>query len=344
MTKREKRQVPAAPSADSAPTSPPVQTTDRDEDLRVGVSMCLLGEQVRYDGGHKRHHYVCDVLGRYFTFVPVCPEVELGLGTPRETLRLVRDADSIRMVAQASGTDHTPAMTAYAAGRARQLATLDLDGYVLKRDSPSCGMERVRTYTTAGMPSPSARGLFADALIKELPLLPVEEEGRLGDATLRESFVERVFAHNRLRRLFRGRWTIKHLIEFQAAEKYLLMAHSPQAQRELGRLVADARQRSRSDLAAEYRDGFMSAIRRPIPKRRHVNVLHHLLGFFKRELGDDEKRELIEAIDDFSDGRTPLLVPLTLIRHHIRRNGLEYLAVQSYLSPHPKELMLRNHV
>lgn len=338
MTKREKPPAPAMPPA------PPVQTTGADEELRVGVSMCLLGEQVRYDGGHKRHHYVCDVLGRYFNFVPVCPEVELGLGTPRETLRLVRDGDSIRMIAPASGTDHTRAMTQYAERRAHQLATLDLDGYVLKRDSPSCGMDRVRAYTTAGMPSPSTRGLFADALMNALPLLPIEEEGRLGDATLRESFVERVFAHNRLRRLFRGRWTTRDLIEFQAAEKYLLMAHSPQAQRELGRLVADAKHCSRSDLAAQYRDGFMSAIRRPIPKRRHVNVLHHLLGFFKRELGDDEKRELVEAIDDFADGRTPLLVPLTLIRHHIRRNGLEYLAVQSYLSPHPKELMLRNHV
>ena len=292
MTKREKPPAPAMPPA------PPVQTTGADEELRVGVSMCLLGEQVRYDGGHKRHHYVCDVLGRYFNFVPVCPEVELGLGTPRETLRLVRDGDSIRMIAPASGTDHTRAMTQYAERRARQLATLDLDGYVLKRDSPSCGMDRVRAYTTAGMPSPSTRGLFADALMNALPLLPIEEEGRLGDATLRESFVERVFAHNRLRRLFRGRWTTRDLIEFQAAEKYLLMAHSPQAQRELGRLVADAKHCSRSDLAAQYRDGFMSAIRRPIPKRRHVNVLHHLLGFFKRELGDDEKRELWPHIVD----------------------------------------------
>jgi len=317
--------------------------SDSDDEIRIGVSMCLLGENVRYDGGHKRSAYITETLAAYFKFVPVCPEVEIGLGIPRETLRLVRVGDAVRMIAPSSGSDHTVAMSRYASAKVRALRAESLSGYILKKGSPSCGMERVRTYTPTGMPSTSGRGLFAHALLEAFPLLPCEEEGRLNDPALRESFIERVFAYHRVVKLFRGRWRMADLVQFQAREKLLLMAHSPSAQRQLGRLVASSAELERRELAATYTSEFLTALARPAVRRRHVNVLQHMMGYFKRELGSGEKAELLELIDDFGRGLVPLIVPVTLIRHYVRRYDVGYLAGQSYLEPHPKELMLRNH-
>ena len=196
--------------------------------IRIGVSACLLGEKVRFDGGHKRDPYLVETFGRYVEWVPVCPEVELGLGTPRETLRLVRISSDVRMIMPKTGADHTEAMRAYAARRVRELAKENLSGYILKKDSPSCGMERVRVFDAHGVPAKSGRGLFAEALLQHFPLLPVEEEGRLTDPRLRENFIERVFAYARLRSLFSGHWKVGDLVAFQTAHKLLLMAHSPQ--------------------------------------------------------------------------------------------------------------------
>jgi len=314
------------------------------DDIPVGVSACLLGEQVRYDGGHKRDRYVADVLARHFRFVPVCPELDIGLGVPRETLRLVRSRDGIRLIAPASNTDHTATMREYAKRRSRQLRELGLRGYILKKNSPSCGMTRVKTYTAAGMPAPSDRGVFADALLTLMPLLPVEEEGRLNDPKLRENFIVRVFAYDRVCRLFEGRWTVANLVDFQAREKLLLMAHAPEAQRRLGRFVAGAKRANRGALRERYTEEFMGALAIPALARRHVNVLQHMLGYFRDRLSPDARQQLHHAVDDYRNGIVPLVVPLTLIRHYVMLLDVGYLRDQTYLQPHPKELALRNHV
>ena len=316
---------------------------DRSE-IRIGVSSCLLGQKVRFDGGHKRDAFVQDSLGRFVTFVPVCPEVEVGMGTPRETVRLVRLGEEVHMVAPRSGRDWTREMEAWAGRRVAELAGEDLSGYVLKKDSPTCGMERVRVYGAKGMAQKAGRGLFAEALLARYPLLPVEEEGRLNDPPLRENFIERVFAYRRQRNFFTGRWTVGDLVRFHTAEKLLLLAHEPAGYQALGRLVAGAKQTPRAELAERYAAGFMKALAKPATKGRHANVLQHMAGYFRDLLAAEDRRELQDAISDYRRGLVPLVVPVTLVRHHVRRHAVAYLAGQSHLEPHPKELMLRNHV
>ncbi|HET9314653.1 MAG TPA: DUF523 and DUF1722 domain-containing protein, partial [Vicinamibacteria bacterium] len=231
--------------------------------LRIGVSSCLLGQKVRWDGGHKRDRFLVDELGPFVEWVPVCPEVELGLGTPRPTLRLEKRGHEVRLVEPRTERDHTDAMRAYARRRVAALDDEDLSGYVLKKDSPSCGLERVRVYAGGGPASRGGRGLFAEALLERFPHLPVEEEGRLGDARLRENFIQRVFARHRLRGFFSGRWTVGGLVAFHATQKLLLMAHSPQAYARIGRRVARARGTARGELERAYTRETMAALSRP---------------------------------------------------------------------------------
>lgn len=315
-----------------------------DTEIRVGVSTCLLGEHVRYDAGHKHDRYLTDVLGAYFHFVSVCPEVEVGMGIPREPVRLVREGAGLRMVGTVSGIDRTDAMTVYARRKAATLATMGLCGYVLKKGSPSCGMERVRTYTAKGMPAPSDRGLFAAELMRALPMLPVEEEGRLLDAALRENFIERVFAYKRVTDLFASRWKVGDLVAFHTREKMLVSAHVPAAEKELGRIVAAAARTPRGQVEESYRSVFMAALARPSTSRRHVNVLQHMLGHFRGLLDAAPRQALAAIVEDYRRGLVPLVVPITLFRHYVDLYSVTYLAHQTYLEPHPKELMLRNHV
>ena len=324
----------------AAPDREAVASTDP---IRIGVSTCLLGEQVRFDGGHKRDPFLVETFGRYVEWVPVCPEVEAGLGVPRESMHLRRVDDQVRLVTTKTGIDHTDTMRRYAARRVAALAAHDLCGYVLKKNSPSCGMERVKIYGRSG-PVASGRGLFAAALLEACPHLPVEEEGRLSDPRLRENFVERVFAYRRLRSLFSGRWTIGRLVAFHTAHKLQLMAHAPQHYAELGRLVAGAKALTRQVLRESYAEQFMSALEVMTTPKRHVNVLQHILGYFSDQIDAAARRELLELIDDYGRGLLPLVVPLTLVRHYVRQFGVDYLQTQTYLEPHPKELMLRNHV
>jgi uncharacterized protein YbgA (DUF1722 family)/uncharacterized protein YbbK (DUF523 family) len=312
--------------------------------IRVGVSACLLGQEVRYDGGHKRDDFLTTVLGPFVRWVPVCPEVEVGLGVPRDTLRLVGDERAPRLVVQRTGEDITERMRRFAAERVGDLEALGLDGYVLKRASPSCGLFRVRVYPADGSPRTGGRGIFADELARRLPMLPVEEEGRLSDAGIRENFIERVFAAARWRAFLARRPRPRDLVALHAAEKFAILAHSPALYRELGRLVATAGRTLTRDALDRY--GRLLAEARAVraTRARHTNVLQHLAGFFKRDLTVDERAELVEVVEDYRAGVVPLVVPLTLIRHHVRRLGTEYLAGQTYLNPHPKELMLRNHV
>ncbi len=316
--------------------------------IRIGVSACLLGARVRFDGGHKRDAFLVDTFGRFVEWVPVCPEVEMGLPVPRDTLRLVRDQDGgVRLVAPKTGADHTARMRKFAAARCAALRREDLCGYVLKKNSPSCGLERVKVYsehTTGGVPSAAGRGVFAAALLRAFPHLPIEEEGRLSDPRLRENFVERVFAYRRLRSAFAGRWALRDLVAFHTTHKLQLLAHAPRAYERLGRLVARAKAVPREELRTDYEAGFMDALAVLATVRRHTNVLHHIVGFFKNGLDRASRQEVLGLIDDYRRGLVPLVVPLTIVRHHVARLGIAYLRDQCYLDPHPKELMLRNHV
>jgi len=312
--------------------------------IRIGVSSCLLGAEVRFDGGHKRDRFLTDVLARYVEFVPVCPELEAGMGVPRPPVRLVREGGEVHLLETASGRDHTARMRGFARRRVAALRELDLCGYVLKRDSPSCGMERVKVYAPGAPGRREGRGVFAEVLMAALPHLPVEEEGRLLDPALRENFVERVFAYRRLRDLFARRFAPRELVEFHTAHKLQLMAHSPEAYRALGRLVAGIKQRERAELRERYEAAFMAALAKRATPGRNTNVLQHMAGYLRDGTTAADRAELAEAVHDYRRGLVPLVVPLTLVRHHARRLGEAYLLGQLYLEPHPKELMLRNHV
>jgi uncharacterized protein YbgA (DUF1722 family)/uncharacterized protein YbbK (DUF523 family) len=284
------------------------------------------------------------VLGDYVEWVPVCPEVEAGMGTPREPVRLVRGPDGVRMLGTKSGREWTRPMRELAAKRVRELARLELCGYVLKKDSPSCGMERVRVYAAAGPAARDGVGLFAEALLAANEALPVEEEGRLHDPVLRESFIERLFAYRRLRSLCRGRLPLGRLVAFHTAHKLQLLAHSPRGYAELGRFVAGAKRLSPAALRDGYARGFMGALAQRATPRRHVNVLQHCLGHFRDRLDAAARAEILGVVEDYGRGLVPLVVPVTLVGHTARRLGVDYLLGQVYLEPHPKELMLRNHV
>ena len=312
--------------------------------LRLGISRCLLGDYVRYDGGHKRDHFLTDVLGRYVEWIPVCPEVEVGLGTPREAMRLVGDPHRPRLMTITSKHDHTEAMESMIKERLGSLNKLGLSGFVFKRGSPSCGLERVRVYTSQGMPSHSGVGIFAKAFMEQLPLIPVEEEGRLCDPSLRENFIERVFCYRRFQDLVQNGVTRQTLVRFHTVHKYLLLAHSQQHYDAMGRLVGQANRYRPKELTAKYGDLFMKTLAVKATVRKHVNVLHHIVGHLKSRLNTYEKSELLGVIADYHRGLTPLIVPLTLIKHYVQIFDISYIRDQVYLNPHPKELMLRNHV
>jgi uncharacterized protein YbgA (DUF1722 family) len=314
-----------------------------DAPLRLGISTCLLGRKVRFDGGHKRDPFLVEQLGPFVEWVSVCPEVEAGMGIPRPSVRLERRGGALHVIDPRSGADHTHSMNAWARRRVAELRALDLDGYVLKKDSPSCGMERVKVWG-AGSATRDGRGLFAAALLEALPDLPVEEEGRLHDARLRENFIERIFAFRRLKDLFSARWRPRDVVDFHTAHKLQIMAHSPQAYADLGRLVAGVKGSPPAGFARRYREGFMGALSRLATRGRTANVLEHMAGHLSDLLDASARTGLAESIDDYRRGLVPLVVPLTLLRHHARAHGVEYLLRQRFLDPHPKELMLRNHV
>jgi uncharacterized protein YbgA (DUF1722 family)/uncharacterized protein YbbK (DUF523 family) len=311
--------------------------------LRLGISRCLLGDEVRFDGGHKQDRFLTDVLGRYVEWVPVCPEVEAGLGTPREAMRLVGSPHCPRLMTITSKHDHTEAMETMVEGRLDSLNKLDLSGFVFKRGSPSCGLEQVRVYTIQGMPSQSGVGIFAKAFTEQFPLIPVEEEGRLCDPSLRENFIERVFCYRRFQDLVQNGVTRRALIRFHTIHKYLLLAHSQQHYEAMGRLVGQAERYRLKELTLKYGEHFMRALTMKATVHKHVNVLQHIVGYFKSQLTTHEKAELLGLIADYHRGLTPLIVPLTLVKHYVQILDVGYIRDQVYLSPHPKELMLRNH-
>ncbi len=312
--------------------------------LRIGVSACLLGQEVRFDGGHKHDRWLTGTLAQWCELVPVCPEVEVGMTIPRESVRLEGDAEAPRMVAPRSGVDWTRPMNEWARTRSRELAAEDLDGFVFKKNSPSCGLFRVKVHPGKGMPARGGRGLFAAAFAAAHPLVPVEEEGRLVDARLRDNFVERIFAYRRARDVFTGRWSRGAVVAFHSREKYLLMAHSPKHYQELGRLVAAIAQEPPAAFRDRYLALYMEALGVPATPRRHVNALQHVAGHLRGQVGDAEQKRLLAVIDDYGRDLVPLVVPITLLRHYIELLDVPYVKDQAYLNPHPRELMLRNHV
>ncbi len=315
-----------------------------DENIKIGISTCLMGENVRYDGGHKHDRYITDTLGTYFTFVPVCPEVECGLPVPREAMRLVGKPDSPRLVTIRSKVDHTGRMLSWAKKRVKELEAEDLCGFIFKAGSPSSGMERVKVYDENGMPAKTGQGLFARAFREHFPRIPVEEDGRLHDPGLRENFIERIFALKRWRdSLNKGR-SMGNLVDFHARHKLLCHSHSEKHSRAMGRLVAEGKSMSTDQLYRDYERLLMEALALKATARKNTNVLQHMMGYFKKDLTADEKQELLDVIDDYRKALVPLIVPVTLINHYVRKYGKEYLAQQTYLNPHPLALKLRNHV
>jgi uncharacterized protein YbgA (DUF1722 family)/uncharacterized protein YbbK (DUF523 family) len=315
------------------------------EQPRVGISQCLLGAEVRYDGGHKRDVFLTDVLAPFVEWVPVCPEVEAGLGTPREAMHLAGDPDSPRLLTIRTKINHTDVLKDFSQRRVKELRQHDLDGYIFKKNSPSCGVHRVKVYSEKGHPGKQGTGIFSAALQEAFPLLPVEEEGRLNDSPIRENFIEQIFCYRRWKtQVQQKRITRGIIVQFHTRHKYLLLTHSRSHYHELGQLVAKAGQYTPSDLSNRYGAVFMDALKTKATVRKHVNVLQHLAGHFKKQLSKIERAELQETIEDYHRHLTPLMVPLTLIKHYVRILGVPYLLDQVYLNPHPKELMLRNHV
>ncbi len=315
------------------------------EKIRLGISSCLLGNKVRYDGQHKYDSWLVEQLGLYVEYVPVCPEVECGLPVPREAMRLVGSAENPKLITINTKIDHTDRMKNYSEARIEKLAREQLCGFVFKSKSPSSGMERVKIYPEkGGAASKTGVGLFAREFMNTFPLLPVEEEGRLHDPTIRENFIERIFIVQRWYQLLNSTPKLKDLIQFHTRHKLLIMAHSNEHYRLMGKLVATASGYPPEVVQKQYFELLISALKRTATRRKHQNVMLHILGYFKQDLSAEEKAELINIIEKYKEEHYPLIVPITLLNHYVSKYKKPYLEEQYYLNPHPMELNLRNHV
>jgi len=314
------------------------------EKIKLGISSCLLGENVRYDGGHKLDRFLTDTLGQYIEYVPVCPEMECGLGVPREPMHLEGDPNSPRLVTIRTKQDMTDRMVRWTRKRIKELEKENLCGFIFKSNSPSCGMERVSVYNKKGMLVKKGVGIFARIFMNHFPLLPVEDEGRLHDPELRENFIERIFTLKRWREVLSIKENRGTLIEFHTKHKLLILSHSPKHYQMMGKLVAKAKEIPIKELYQQYQMILMEALRLKTTSKKNSNVLMHMMGYFKEQLSSDEKKELLEVIGQYRQEYIPLIVPITLIQHYVRKYDQPYLKQQLYLNPHPLELQLRNHV
>jgi uncharacterized protein YbgA (DUF1722 family)/uncharacterized protein YbbK (DUF523 family) len=312
--------------------------------IKLGISTCLLGEKVRYDGSHQLDHFLTDTLGRYVKWVPVCPEVEYGLPVPREALRLAGTPESPRLVTVRTGIDHTEGMMRWAQIRLSQLEKEDLCGFVFKSRSPSSGMRGVKVYTPTGISSNKGTGIFAAEFMRQSPLMPFEDDGRMHDPELRENFIERIFVFKRWKEFKEKGGYLRDLIDFHSDHKLLILAHSPKHYTTLGRLVAVAKKYRPDKLHNAYLSTLMEGLRSIATTKKNTNVLTHILGYFKKYLSQDDRHELLEVIETYHKGLVPLIVPIMLLKHYVRKHDEPYLRRQHYLNPHPIELMLRNHV
>jgi uncharacterized protein YbgA (DUF1722 family)/uncharacterized protein YbbK (DUF523 family) len=309
---------------------------------RLGISACLLGDPVRYNGGHKESRLCSHSLANHVDFVPLCPEVAIGLGIPREPIRLVGEPAAPRaMGGPQRKQDHTEALAEFGEIMAGQLA--DISGYIFMQKSPSCGLERVRVHQADGHAiNGGSRGIFASAFCARHPDLPVEEDGRLHDPVLRENFLTRVYAHAQWQALCREGLTYKAIIAFHSRYKYQLMAHDPLQYKALGRLLGSLGEYPAQEIGPRYFSALMAALKKCATRGTHSNVLQHLSGYLKAHLSRAEKAELQRLIEQYRTGVIPLVVPITLLKHHFNGHPDRYIARQAYLQPHPEELSLRN--
>ncbi|WP_396587798.1 YbgA family protein [Bermanella sp. R86510] len=317
--------------------------------IHVAISSCLLGEKVRYNGGHKRSHYIDNVLSNYFNFVPICPEVGIGMGTPRKAIRLITTSSNNQEGIEAVETGdnsvrYTQQLTDYARAQAQQIK--DVSGYIFMQKSPSCGYTRVKLYHENGNPLEVTQGIYAAEIERLLPLIPKEEAGRLTDPMLRENFITRVMAYHDWQENVAADLNKKSLMDFHTRHKYLLMAHHIPSYQSLGRLMSDLKGRSLEEIAQDYIEGFMAALKHIANRKKNSNVMQHLQGYVKKHLTSEERQEMRNVIDQYRTGIVPLVAPLTLLNHHINKHTQDdgYLLKQSYLNPHPFELGLRNAV
>jgi uncharacterized protein YbgA (DUF1722 family)/uncharacterized protein YbbK (DUF523 family) len=311
--------------------------------IKIGVSSCLLGQQVRFDGGHKRSSYIDDTLGTYFDFVSFCPEMAIGLGVPRPTIRLIRRNNKVLLVdSKNDQIDHTEKMKLVSRQQCQKLQ--DLSGYILKSKSPSCGMERINVYNEKNYPDKSGVGIFAYELKKIYPDLPIEEEGRLNDANLRENFIERIFAYYRWQLMLMQGITVSSLMHYHKSHKFILLAHDEATYRQLGPLIAQVSPHNLLQVASSYIASLMQSLTKQATRKKHMNVLQHAMGYLKEDIKSDDKLELLDVFNKYREGQLPLIVPITLLKHHLRKNPQPYIDEQHYMNPYPEELMLRNHV
>jgi uncharacterized protein YbgA (DUF1722 family)/uncharacterized protein YbbK (DUF523 family) len=311
--------------------------------IKLGISACLMGKNVRYDGGHQLDRFLTDTLGQYVKYVPVCPESECGLGIPRESMRLVGDPDSPRLLTRHTRVDHTNRMVRWAEKRVKELEKENLCGFIFKSNSPSSGMERVKVYDEKGTPIKKGIGVFARIFMEHFPLLPVEEDGRLHDPMLRENFIERIFVMKRWREIVEEKWNVGHLVKFHSRNKLLILSHSEKHYRIMGKMIAGGKEIPIKKLYKDYETLLMEALKLKSTIRKNTNVLQHMVGYFKKQLSADEKQELLEIIQQYRAGHVPLVVPVTLINHYVRKYKQPYLTQQTFLNPHPVDLKLRNH-
>ena len=314
------------------------------EKIKLGISACLLGKNVRYDGGHKLDLFLTETLGQYVEYVPVFPEVECGLPVPRESMHLEGNPDSPRLMTIHTKQDLTERMIQWARKRVAGLEKKGLCGFIFKSDSPSSGMERVKVYNEKGMPVKKGVGMFARIFIEHFPLLPVEDEGRLHDPKLRDNFIERIFALKRWREVISKKESRGILVEFHTKHKLLILSHSPKHYQMMGKLTAKAKEIPIKELYRQYQTLLMESLELKTTPKKNANILQHMMGYFKEQLSADEKQELLEVIDHYRQEYIPLIVPITLIQHYVRKYDRPYLKQQVYLNPHPLELQLRNHV
>jgi uncharacterized protein YbgA (DUF1722 family)/uncharacterized protein YbbK (DUF523 family) len=315
-----------------------------EEKVKIGISSCLLGNPVRWHAGHKLDRFLTNTLGQFVEYVPVCPEVEAGFGIPRESLRLVGDPERPRLVTFKTKTDLTDQMNRWAQKRVRELEKEDLCGFIFKSDSPSSGMIRVKVYSEKGMPRKIGVGMFARAFMEHFPRIPVEDDGRLHDPAIRENYIERIFTLRRWRDVADNPPKMGKLVDFHTRNKLLLLSHSQKHYRLMGQLVANAQKMPLKELYDQYEQELLAALALKTTLRKNNNVLQHLMGYFKKQLTPDEKQELLEVFEQYNREYVPLLVPLTLINHYVRKYDQPYLKTQTYLNPHPLELKLRTSV
>ena len=310
--------------------------------IPIAISSCLLGQPVRFDGGHKYDAWINQTLGEYFEYFPVCPEAGIGLGTPRPPIRLVKIDNNIRARGvKDPDIDVTDQLQEYARLQNEKLMP-NMSGYILKKQSPSCGMERVKVYLN-DMPNAKGTGIYADQIMQLNPMMPFEEEGRLGDPVLRECFVERVFIFDRIRQLSNN-LSVQALTNFHAQHKFSIMSHNQDTMRSLGKLLANTSGKNLHDVFNEYATTLMKALKKPATRKNHVNVLQHIQGFLKVKLDADDKAELNETIEQYYHSVVPLIVPVTLLKHHFRKAPDPYISESFYMQPYPEQLSLRNKI